>query len=77
MHVLFNSDRYHIVEYAGDGGFEVFSKDYGRIGFIRGDAADALRRSIEEIVATGTDAEAIDDVLETYDALLTQTTVLH
>ena len=77
MNVLFNSDHYHIVEYANSGGFEVFSKDFGRIGFISGGAADALRRSIEEIVAMGTDSDAIDDMLETYDALLTQSLVVH
>lgn len=79
MHIVFNSDHYHIVEYPTSSGYEVFSKDFGRMGFISGDAAEALRRSIDEIVASGADddSDAIDDVLSQYDALLTQSLVVH
>lgn len=72
MHVVCNSPILYVVEYPGLDAFEVIDKRFGRGGFIRAEAAQRFRRELGELNAEDDESDAIDALIDQYDALLTQ-----
>lgn len=77
MNMLYNSDHFYVVEYPAQQGFELVDKQTGRGGFILGEVAARFKDSMSEAVANGLTVEEVDELLESFGALLTQPIVYH
>ncbi len=77
MEVVFNSPTLYVVTYPDRDGVEVIDKRKGRGAFMSGGTAQRFRRELVEVVAQQGGPEAVDEVVEHFDALLTQPAVLH
>lgn len=76
MQVVYNSDWYHVVEYAG-GGLELISKAVHRGVWLSGPAADGVRSRLARAAAEDASPEHLDAALGDFDALLLQPTYVH
>ena len=77
MNVMYNSDNYCVVEFAGHLGIEVVDKTMGRAGFLEGAVEVKFRASMADLAAGQPSAESVDEFLGCYDALLTNSVALH
>jgi hypothetical protein len=77
MNVMYNSDNYYVVEFPGCHGVELMDKTTGRAGFLEGAVEDAFRATMADLAAGEPTQESVDEFLAHYDALLTQTVLLH
>lgn len=58
-------------------GFEIVDKTARKGIFLQGALADRFRRGVEDLVAQGPDAEALDEYIGRYTELAQQPLVLH
>lgn len=77
MNILYNSTHYYMAEFAGNEGIELVDKSAGRGGFLEGDVAEKLRASMLHLFSDSPSEASVDELLEAYDALLTNPVVLH
>lgn len=77
MNILYNSPHYYLAEFAGSAGIELVDKSAGRGGFLEGDVAERLRVSMRHLFSDNPSEESVDELLEGFDALLTNPVVLH
>lgn len=78
MNVVYNSDSYYVVEYAGEQrGYELVHKHTRKSTFFHGDVAEKFAESINSALAEDASPDNIDDFLGNFDILMTQPVVLH
>ncbi len=85
MNLIYNSEQYSVVEFGADdgrealrfGGYEIMDKSGKREIFIGGIWAESFRKNVEDLIAREPSMEDIDDFLGEYDALMSQSMVLH
>ncbi len=77
MNVLYDSEQYYVIDFPAGGGVEIVDKGACRGGFLRGAAARRLRAYMADHEASGDEADAMDDMLGHYAALLTHPVMLH
>lgn len=72
MQLVFANDHYQVVFYPELQAFELVNTRRGTGGFIAGEVARALFASMEGLMAKNPTEEDVEDVLEHFDALITQ-----
>jgi hypothetical protein len=77
MNVMYNSENYCVVEFAGRHGIELVDKTTGRTGFLEGALEVKIRASMADFAAGEPSAELVDEFLGHYDSLLTNSVALH
>lgn len=77
MNILYDSRHFYVAEYPGQQGIELVDKAARRGAFLEGDVADKLRSSMRELFCDQPTVETVDDLLESYDALLNNPVTLH
>ena len=89
MHMLYNSDHYVVMQFdaatpAGDApqatgpsGFEIVDKVSRKGIYIDGAAAQSFRQSVQALIDTQPNQEALEDFLSGYATLAQQPLVLH
>ena len=77
MNVLYNSENYYVVEFPGCGGIELVDKATRRAGFLEGAVEVSFRASMAGLAAGRKDADSVDEFLGHYDALLTNSLLVH
>lgn len=77
MNVIYNSEQYWVVEYAGRNGYEVVDKRTARGAFLQGDAAQKFALSMQRAIAEEATVEHVDEFLEGFDELLDTPVVYH
>ena len=66
MNVVYNSERYAILAYPVQQGFELVDKAGSRSLFVHGSVAIDLRAAIDGIPEGERDEDSIDDLLDDY-----------
>ncbi len=77
MDMLYNSDAYAVVHFAGHDGFEIVDKRARRDVFIIGLLAAQFKTGVERLVEAGPTEEALDDFIAGYTELAGQPLTLH
>jgi len=77
MFVMYNSENYCVVEFAGRHGIELVDKTTGRTGFLEGELEVKIRASMADFAAGVPSVEVVDEFLGHYDSLLTNSVSLH
>jgi hypothetical protein len=77
LNILYDSDNFCVAEFGGASGIELVDKQARRSGYFEGPVAARFRFSMAQLYAADTGAEAVDDFLGTYEALLTNSEHLH
>ena len=77
MNVMYNSENYCVVEFPGRHGIELVDKTMGRAGFLEGAVEAKFRASMADFAAGEPNAELVDEFLDDYGALLTNSVALH
>ncbi len=80
MNMIYNSQNYCVVEFAGlasGAGFEIMDKSAQREIFLAGDLADGFRKDVARLIASEPSPEEIDDFLSQFDALMQQPMRMH
>jgi len=77
VNILYNSDSYCVAEFAGEDGIELVDKLARRSGFLEGQVAAGLRLSMARLCSGDSGEEAVDEYLCRYEALLTNSILLH
>lgn len=77
MHIVYDSQHYHVIEYAGIGGYELANKSERVCTYFHGPAAEAFRDSLAKAIAENPSSDSIDEYLGGFDALMTLPIVLH
>ena len=77
MFVMYNSENYCVVEFAGRHGIELVDKTTGRAGFLEGALEARIRASMAGFAAGVPSVEVVDEFLGHYDSLLTNSVSLH
>ncbi len=77
MYVMYNSENYCVVEFAGRHGIELVDKTTGRNGFLEGEMEVRIRASMADFAAGEPNVEQVDEFLGHYDSLLTNAVALH
>jgi hypothetical protein len=76
MNLVYNSDHFCVVEFAGNG-YELVDKESGRGTFLQGPSAVKFRDSMQSMISTSPTIESMDEFLSGFEDLLTQNVVLH
>ncbi|HEX6829276.1 MAG TPA: DUF3567 family protein [Burkholderiales bacterium] len=76
MNLVYNSDHFYVMEFAG-GAYELVDKQSGLGMFLQGASADKFRDSIQSVISTSPTVESVDEFLSGFEELLTQKIVLH
>ena len=77
MRVMFNSPFLYVVSYPSCDGIEVIDKRSGRGVFMREETAERFTRELNDAIESEDDAEAIGDMMDSFDGLLTQPAIYH
>jgi hypothetical protein len=77
MQIVYDSQNYHVIEYAGIGGFELANKTERVCAYFHGPAAAAFRDSLAKVIAENPSMDSIDEYLGGFDSLMTLPIVLH
>jgi hypothetical protein len=77
MQIVYSSQHYQVVQYAGIEGYEVINKPAGVGTYLQGEVAAAFRQSLAKVVAEDPSVDSIDDFLGGFDALMNQPAVMH
>lgn len=77
MNVLYNSERYYVVEFPGQEGIELVDKSRACGAFLDGAVEVKFRASMADLASGEPTVESVDEFLGGYDALLTQRVLLH
>ena len=77
MNVIYNSDNYYVVEYAGRYGYELVDKHAHRSTFLHGQVAEKFVESINSVIAQDASPENIDEFLGNLDMTTALPLVYH
>ncbi len=77
MHVLYDSPSYFVAEFPGHAGIEVVDKLARRGGYLEGAVETQFRASMQQFATGEPSEELMDEFLAHYDAVLTQSVLLH
>jgi hypothetical protein len=77
MNVMYSSENYYVVEFPGRHGIELVDKTTGRAGFLEGAVELKFRARMAVLAAEEPSVESVDEFLEYYDALLTNSVAFH
>jgi hypothetical protein len=77
MHIVYDSQNYHVIEYSGIGGYEVTNKSEHVCAYFHGQAAAAFRDDFAKVIAANPSIDSVDEYLGGFDSLMTLPIVLH
>ncbi len=77
MHIVYDSQNYHVIEYSGIGGYEVTNKSEHVCAYFHGQAAAAFRDNFAKVIAENPSIDSVDEYLGKFDSLMTLPIVLH
>ncbi len=77
MNIVYSSERYYVVEYPAQHGFELIDKQTARGTFFQGHVADKFAQSMQNAVDEEASAEHIDEFLDGFDIMLNVPVVYH
>jgi hypothetical protein len=77
LNILYDSDNFYVAEFSSDTGVELVDKQSARSGYLEGAVAARLRACMARLRTDEQDEDAMDELLGTYDALLTNAVRLH
>jgi len=77
MHIVYDSQNYHVIEYSGIGGYEVTNKSEHVCAYFHGQAAAAFRDDFARVIAANPSIDSVDEYLGGFDSLMTLPIVLH
>ncbi|HEX9641634.1 MAG TPA: DUF3567 family protein [Candidatus Krumholzibacteria bacterium] len=77
MHILYDSPSYFVAEFPGHDGIELVDKLARRGGYLEGEVEVQFRASMEQFASHRPSEALMDEFLANYDALLTQSVLLH
>lgn len=77
MKVLYDSAQYCVAEFPGYDAIELFDKRVRRSAFLEGEMVERFRAQMLDQIADDSTDEAVDDFLDCYGALMTQSVLLH
>lgn len=68
MNLVYNSERYSVLEFPTHGGFELIDKQGKTSAFIVGELASKFRASMQDMFSNRPSVESIDEFLDDYEA---------
>lgn len=77
MIVLFNNPQLYVIEYPAHDALEILDKRKGRLGLLRGPAAEHIRSEFRDFLTRPHDEEEFDAFLDAHDAILEHPLILH
>ena len=77
MHLVYDSQHYHVIEYSDIGGYEVSNKAAHVCAYFHGPAAAAFRDNFDRVIADDPSVDSVDEYLCGFDGLMTLPIVLH
>jgi hypothetical protein len=77
MNLVFSNAHYQVVEYPELGAFELVNNHRRTGTFIQGEVAQVFRSSMEGLSGQDPSEEDVEDVIENFDALMTQPLLYH
>jgi hypothetical protein len=77
MHIVYDSQNYHVIEYSGIGGYEVTNKSEHVCAYFHGQAAAAFRDNFAKVIAANPSIDSVDEYLGGFDSLMTLPIFLH
>jgi len=77
MNIIYNSEKYYVLEYDGDHSYELVDKVGARGAFLRGDVADRFLHSMREAAAEDASPDNLDEFLGSIDVLFNLPLVVH
>jgi hypothetical protein len=77
MIVLFNNPQLYVIDYPAHDALEILDKRNGRLGLLRGPAAERIRAEFKSFLTRPHDEEEFDDFLDAHGAILEHPVVLH
>lgn len=76
MNVLFNNPLLYLIDYPGHDALEILDKRNGRMGLVRGAAADRMRSEFGTFLSEEHNQEEFEDFIDAYGAMLGQPVTL-
>ena len=70
MNVLFNNPLLYIIDYPGHDALEIMDKRNGRMGLLRGAAADRMRGEFSQFLTQEHDQEEFEDFMDSHKSIL-------
>lgn len=77
MNVLFNNSLLYLIDYPGHDALEILDKRSGRMGLVRGAAADRMRSEFGAFLGEDHNREEFEDFIDTYQAIFEHPVQLH
>ena len=77
MHLVYESQHYHVIEYSDIDGYEVTNKSAQVSAYFQGPAAAAFRDDFSKVLAEDPSSENVDEYLGEFDSLMTLPIVVH
>jgi hypothetical protein len=77
MQTVYDSQNYHVIEYAGIDGFEVTNKAAQAFAYFHGEMAAAFRDNLAKVIAEDPSIDSVDEFLGGLDSLMVVPAVLH
>jgi len=77
MQTVYDSQNYHVIEYAGIDGFEVTNKAAHAFAYFHGPMATAFRDNLAKVIAEDPSVDSVDEFLGGLDSLMVVPAVLH
>ena len=77
MEVVFSNPFIYVIDYPAQDAVELFDRRSGRVGLMMGDVAHKFRHEFDDLLASQPEAEAFEDFIDHYRAILTQSAVRH
>ena len=72
MHVVFNHPLMYVIDYPAEDVVEMLDKRAGRVGFMRGAAAERFRREFGIFLSEERDEEQLEDFIDAHSAIMSQ-----
>jgi hypothetical protein len=77
MKIVYNSENYYVVEYAGRLGYEVVDKHVRRGTYFHGDVAAKFRESMLDVIAERSSTDDVDEFLAGFGVVVNFPLTLH
>ena len=77
MNIVYNSDKYYVVEYPRQHAYEVVDKQAGRGTYFEGDVAERFRESMIGALGEDPSSEHVDEFLNDFGGLISFSTTVH
>lgn len=77
LNILYDSENYCVAEFAGVAGIELVDKHARRSGFLEGHVAVRFRANMARLFSGDPEEDAVDEFICSYEALLTNSILLH